>query len=82
MEKIINKIKGLDSILNDETQKVPKNVLTEILDAVRKFAIELEHEKAHAIIQLINESPNMEAIKFQRGRIYQIKRLQRDYLRD
>ena len=82
LEKIIHRLEGLDSILNDETQKVPKSVVAEIVVMVARFKTELEHEKAHAIVQILTNCTNMEGISFQKGRIYQLKKLQRDFDRE
>ena len=78
LEKIIEKLKELDNaIKKDETY--PTNSAEVIITMVQKFSQELEHERNDVIMKMIGEVHRMEALEFQRGRLYEIKRLQRDF---
>ena len=80
--KIVHQLKALDSVLNTESQVIPKKMVADLLEAVKKFAQELEHERRKAEVTIIQECVGMEAIKFQRGVIYAIRRLQRDWVKE
>ena len=73
LEKIIKTLKDIAEIGDLD--------LAEPIRKVQKIAEELESEKAFAIANLI-AAPNIELVKFSQGRVYQIKRLQRDFQRD
>lgn len=82
LEKIVFQIKGLGDIMNKETQTIQIKMVEDILHSVQRFALEIEHEKINAERQIVNDCVNMDAIKFQRGIIHAMKRLQRDWLHD
>ncbi len=71
LEKIIEKLKAIEEI-GDLDMKEP-------IGLVQKFAQELEHEKANAILQIINNCHTMDRISFYRGKLEAFKKLQRDY---
>ncbi len=71
LEKIINELHKIGSIGDLD--------LTVVIRMVQKFAEELEHEREAAKDSLVSGAVNMEGVGFQRGRIYQIKKLQRDF---
>jgi len=81
LQKMVHQLKALDSVLNTESQVIPKSMVADLLDAVQKFALELEHERNRAEVALIEECLNMDAVRFQRGIIYVIRRLQRDWIK-
>ena len=73
MEKIMLKLIQIENI-GDLDLKEP-------IRMIQKFAEELEHERASCISNIMIAT-RWEQVKFEQGRIYQIKRLQRDYGRE
>lgn len=77
MEQIIAKLKGLEVV--DGPAKI---TIGEVVSLIQKFAKELEHERAHAIVQIVTNCHSMDRIEFYRGTIQTIKKLQRDFDRE
>jgi len=73
MEKIIMKL--------IQIEKIGDLDLREPIRMVQKFAEELEHEKASCISNILIAT-RWDQVKFEQGRMYQIKRLQRDFQRE
>jgi len=81
LEKIIEKLKELDNAIK-KSETYPTDSAEVIIRLVQKVAEELEKERGHAVLQMVNSVTRMEDLQFQRGRLYQIKRLQRDFSRE
>lgn len=73
LEKIIELLKKMP-----EEQGAGSEII-EVIRLVQKFSQELEHERNDVIMKMIGEVHRMEDLEFQRGRLYEIKRLQRDF---
>jgi len=82
LQKMVHQLKALDSVLNTESQVIPKKMVADLLDAVQKFAQELEHERRRAELEIVDNCMNMDGVKFQRGIIYTVRRLQRDWIKE
>jgi len=82
LQKMVHQLKALDSVLNTESQVIPKKMVADLLSAVQRFAEELEYERRRAELKIIEECTNMDAVKFQRGIIYTVRRLQRDWIKE
>ena len=82
LQKMVHQLKALDSVLNTESQVIPKDMVRGLLQSVQKFAEELEHERKRAELSLIDDVISLDGIKFQRGIIYVIRKLQRDWVKE
>jgi len=76
LEKILGKLK------HAESKMAPGEFQNEIIELVRlmqSFMRDLEHEKAHAIVQIVKNCHSMDRVEYFRGRLAMIKTMQRDY---
>jgi len=79
LEKIIVKLKEIET---PEEREGVVSKLNEVIRMIQKFAEEIEHERANAVVEMVSNVKRMEDLQFQRGRLYQLKRLQRDFERE